>query len=97
MSLYASSRSHYLAVVTLLDQLDPKEFNWQLLSVILEGQSAFPPNTLFAVFDEMKSNIEFSQIVYNFLINQERAGSCWVNFQTYANLARHVLEFLDDK
>jgi hypothetical protein len=95
MSLSASSRSHYLAVVTLLDQLDPKEYNWERLSVILEGH---PPCTyaLRVLFDGTKLSIEYSRIVSKFSMDRTRAGSLWVNSQTYANLARHILEFLCD-
>jgi hypothetical protein len=96
MFLSASSWSHYLAVVTLLDQLDPKEYTWQQLSVILEGQSPFAPNELF-LFDGMKSNIEFSRIVSKFLMDRDRAGSFWVNPQTYVNLATPLLKILHDK
>ena len=94
MHLSALSRVHYyLAVVTLLDQLDPKECNWQRLSVILQGRLPNLPPAL----DGMKLNMEFSQIVSKFLLDQERAGFFWVNSQKYTDLARHILEFLYDK
>ena len=96
MPLLASSRSHYcFAVVTLLDQLDPKEYNWERFSVILPDSASFFPYKL--LFDAKKSDIEFSRIVSNFLMDRDRAGSLWVNCQTYADLARHILEFLRDK
>ena len=97
MPLSDSSRSHYLAVVTLLDQLDPQEYNRQRLSVILEGRSPLAPENLLVLFDGTNSNYEFSQIVFKFLIDRDRAGFFWVNFQTYADLARCILEFLYDK
>jgi hypothetical protein len=96
MFLSASSRSHFLAVVTLLDQLGPKEFIWQQLSVILEGQSPFPKN-LLVLFDETKSSIEFSRIASKFLMDRDRAGSFWVNLQSYVNLATQFLKILRDK
>ena len=71
MPLSDSSQSHYLAVVTLLDQLDPQEYNWQWLSVILEGQSPLAPENLLVLFDRTKSNYEFSQIVFKFLIDRD--------------------------
>ena len=84
------------AVVTLLDQLDPKEYNWQQVSVILPCRplfcSDFPD-----LFSEIKENIGFWRIVSKFLMDQERAGQFWVNSQRYADLARYILEFLRDK
>ena len=97
MPLSESSQSHYLAVVTLLDQLDPTEYDWQRLSVILEGRSPSALENLLVLFDGTKSNYEFSQIVFKFLMDRDRAGFFWVNFQTYADLARCILEFLYDK
>jgi hypothetical protein len=93
----ASSRSHYVAVVTLLDQLDPKEYNWERFSVILEGRRSLPSGELGVLFDMPKSSIEFSGIVSKFSMDRTRAGSLWVNSQTFANLARRILEFLHDK
>ena len=68
MSLTASSRSHYyLTVVTLLDQLDPKELSfWQQVQVVLQCWIPFEgisPNKFFTLFDRMKFNIEFTRIV----------------------------------
>jgi hypothetical protein len=97
MSFSAPSRSHYLAVVTLLHQLDLKEYNWVLLSLILEGRPSSPPEKLLVLFDSMISNVEFSRIVSKFLMDRDRAGSFWVNSWRYANLAEHLLEFLRDK
>ena len=99
MSLYAraSSWSHYLAVVTLLDQLDPKEYEWEMLSVIIQKESSPPPVQFIGLFHGIKSNREFSQIVYKFLMDRDRAGSCWVNLQTYVNLATQFLKILRDK
>jgi len=100
MSLSVSSRfwRYYLAVVTLLDQLDPKEFNWRQVSVILQHQ--FPIDLLVKLghlFGDTKANIEFLRIVSKFLMDRERAGSFWVNSHRYANLARYLLKFLRDK
>jgi hypothetical protein len=98
MYLSASSRSHYLAVVTLLDQLDPKVCNWQWISLLLEGESSFFAEHLLQVlFDGTKSHIEFSQIVSKFLLDRNRAGSLWVNLQTYVNLGTQFLKILRDK
>ena len=96
MSLFPSSRSRYcLTVVTLLDQLDPKEYNWMQHPVIL--QDLFVSNNMLDLVGRMKANIEFSQIVSKFLTDRERAGLFWVNSQKYADLARYLLEFLHDK
>jgi hypothetical protein len=60
-----SPDSHFLAVVTLLDQLDPKEYNWQRVSVILQG-SLLPPE-LLDLFDGTEvAKIELSRILSNF-------------------------------
>jgi hypothetical protein len=98
MSLSAPSRSHYLAVVTLLDQLDPNESIWKQLGVILEGRSPFLFGFLgLVIFDSTKSNIEFSQIVSKFLMDQNRAGYFWVHLKTYMDLATQLLSILHDK
>ena len=98
MSLSASLQSHYLAVVTLLDQLDRKECDWQCLSVILEGQSSpLASEEFFFLLDRMKLSIEFSGILSKFLMDRDRAGSLWVNPRTYVNLATPFLEILRDK
>ena len=89
---------YYLAAITLLDQLDPKEYNWRQLRVILQDPFLFiPDKSLQDLFGGTKTNIEFSRIVSKFLLDRERARSLWVNSQTYADLARQVLEFMCDK
>ena len=96
----SSSRPHYyLAVVTLSDQLDPKEYNWQRISVVLQCQLPIsPPGKLLdLLFGGTKANIEFSRIMSKFLMDRERAGSLWVNSQTYVDLAKRTLDFLHDK
>jgi hypothetical protein len=96
MSLFPSSQSYYcLTVVTLLDQLDSKEYNWMQHPVILED--LFISDNLLDLIDRMKTNIEFSQIVSKFLMDRKRAGLFWVNSQKYADLARYLLEFLHNK
>ena len=95
MSLSAQLPSHYLAVVTLLDQQDPKECIWQQLSVILEGRPSLYKRLL--LFDGTKSSIEFSRIVSKFLMDRDRAGSFWVNLQRYVNLATQLSKILHDK
>jgi hypothetical protein len=97
MSLSASSRSHYLAVCTLSDQLDLNEYNWHRIWLLLEGQLLFPPENLHVLFDEINSNTEFSQIVSKFLMDRDQAGSLWVNLQMYVNLATQLLNILCDK
>jgi hypothetical protein len=99
MPLSAPSRSHYyLTIVTLLHQLDPKEYNWRLVSVILQGRL---PSVLLRklrdLFGGTTENIEFSWIVSKFLMDRERAGLLWVNTQKYADLARYILRFLRNK
>ena len=50
------------------------------------------------LFDWTSGNIEFARIVSKFLMDQERAGSLWVNSQmAFVDLARHMLGFLRDK
>jgi hypothetical protein len=95
----SSPRIHYyLAVVTLLDQLNPKEFNWQRVLVILQHQLPFFPSDKFLdLFDEPEANIELSRIVSKFLMDRKRAGSFWVNSEKYADLAMYLLKFLCDK
>jgi hypothetical protein len=97
MFLSTPSPSHYLPVVTLLDQLDPKEYNWKWLFLLLEGQLSFPTQDLLVLFEGIQSNIEFPQIVSKFLMDRSRAGSLWVNLQTYVNLATQLLNILRDK
>ena len=99
MPLSAPSQSHYyLTIVTLLDQLDPKEYNWRLVSVILQGRL---PSVLLRklrdLFGGTTANKEFSWIVSKFLMDRERAGLLWVNSQKYADLARYILKFLRNK
>jgi hypothetical protein len=101
MPLHATLLSHsYLAAVTLLDQLNPKHFDWSQVSVILQHQL---PSTLnnkfFFLLDGMgvKLNIEFTRIVSKFLMDQDRAGSLWVDSHKYADLASYILEILRDK
>ena len=98
-SLSASPRFHYhLTVVALLDQLDPKEFNWQQISVILQHRlSIVLLSKLRDLFGGTKANIEFPRIMSKFLMDRERAGSFWVISQEYADLARYILGFLQDR
>ena len=97
--MYFSASSpirYYFAIVTLLDRLDPKEYNWQRVSVILRGRLPIVPRKLPDLFGGTKANVEFSRIMSKFLMDRERAGLFWVNFQTYADLARYILEVLRD-
>jgi hypothetical protein len=104
MSLLASSPPHYLAVVTLLDQLDPKELNWsELLRILgdrLQSPSDGPQFGLHAIFGGMKPHLEFlefSGTAVKFLTDRDRAGSLWVNPQMYVNLATQLFKILHDK
>ena len=99
MSLSASSKSrYYRTVITLLDQLDPKEFNWEQVAVFLQPRaSIFLPGELFELCGKTKVHIESSQIVSKFLIDRDRAGLFWVSSQNYADLARYILEFMCDR
>jgi len=87
---------YYFAVVTLLDQLNPKEYNWQRVSVLLQGPLPNAPSKLPYLFGGMKTNITLSRIVSELFMDPKRAGLFWVNSQTYADLARYILEFLRD-
>ena len=96
LSLSASSWPHcYFTVATLLDHLDPKEYNWQQVSVIL--QDHLLPAKLPHLFGGTKANIEFFRIVSKFLMDRERARLFWVNSQRYVDLARDMLKFLRNK
>ena len=95
-SLSVPSWSYYhLTVVTLLDQLDPKEFRWRQVEEILQATNL--PVKFSDLFDDTGLNIEFTRIVSEFLMDRDRAGFFWVNSQTYVDLARYILEFLRDK
>ena len=70
MSLLATPRLHYcLRVITLLDELDPKEYNWQQIMVVLRDHLL--PAKLFDLFGGAKASLEFFRIVSNFLMDRE--------------------------
>jgi hypothetical protein len=98
MPLNATSRPHYyLAVVTLLDQLNPKQFDWHHVSMILQHQlSVTVLDTLLPLFGGMgfKSNIEFTRIVSKFLMDRDRAGPLWVNSHNHADLGTSVVRLI---
>jgi len=100
--------SPFLAtIITLLDQLDPDDYNWMQLSVLLPNQleslvsiaNGVDPFCVLQVdlFGRTEENIEFSRIVSKFSMDRERAGFFWVNSQKYADLARYILEFLYER
>ena len=97
MPFNATSQSHcLLAVITLLDQLNPEQFNWYQVLAILQQQSTSPLITnLYDLFDGRKLNIEFTQI--EFLTDRDRARSLWINSHDYADLATYILKILGDK
>jgi len=98
LSLTGSSRNRdYLVVATLLDQLDPKKFNWEQVSVILRHQSPFSSNILHLLFDGTKFDIEFIRIASKCLMDRDRAGSLWVDSHRYADLVKYILEILRNK
>jgi len=99
MPLYATSRPHYyLAVVTLLDELNPDQFHWDQVSVILQHQLlATLRDKLCILFGRIYFNIEFIWIVSIFLLDRDRAGSLWLNSHHYADLATYISEILCDK
>ena len=93
-----SQRYHYLAVLTLLDQLNPEQFDWYQVSAILQHQlKPSHIHYLDGLFDGRKLNIEFTRIVSKFLMDRDRAGSLWINSHNYADLATYILEILGDK
>jgi len=97
MSFFASPQIHYyFTIVTLLDQLDSKECNWRVMTILLGGLPLIRSN-LPDLFGCTKTNIEFSRIVSKFLMDRERAGLFWVNLQAYVNLAIRLVTFLCDK
>ena len=93
----SSPESHFLEIITLLDQLDPEDYNWMQLPVLLRNPLSLVTTNVLALFGRTKENIEFSRMVSKFLMDRERAGFFWVNSQKYTDLARHILEFLYDK
>ena len=99
MPLNATSQSHcHLAVVTLLDQLNPEQFDWYQFSAILQHQLTSPHiRNLYILFDRTKLNIEFSRIVSKFLMDRDRARSLWINSHKYADLATYILKILGNK
>jgi hypothetical protein len=101
MPLSASSQFHYtLPVITLLDQLDPEEYKWERISVILQHLFPFVSyHSLNLLIGEMSTTCfpEFFRILSKFLMDRERVGFCWINSHDYADLARYILEFLRDK
>ena len=89
---------YYLTVITLLDQLDPKEYKWEWVSVILQNLFPLVSKKLVNLICEMSANFaEFSRVVSKFLMDRERAGFLWVNSQNYADLAKYILDFLCNK
>jgi hypothetical protein len=90
---------YYPTVITLLDQLDRKEYNWKHLPEVLQNQYLFGTGDgkVMDLFGGTKTSIESSRIVSKFLMDRERAKSLWVNSQKYADLARFILEFIRDK
>ena len=99
VSFNAPSRLyHYLAVFTLLDQLNPEQFDWYQVSAILQHQLTSPYDYyLHDLFDGTKLNIEFTRILSKFLMDRDRARSLWLNSHKYADLATYILKILGDK
>ena len=86
----------YSTVITLLDQLNQKKYNWKHIPEVLQNPYLFSAGD-GKVMDLLKTNTESSRIVPKFLMDRERAKSFWVNSQKYADLARYILEFIHDK
>jgi hypothetical protein len=100
MSLTASSWPHYhLTVITLLDQLDPKAFDWPQVEAILQCHwlPMVPFHKLYILFVGTKFNMDFIRIVSKFLMDRDRAGFLWLNSYHYADLTTYILEILRDK
>jgi hypothetical protein len=98
--IFSSAGPLLLAVVALLDQLNPEEYSgyWRASQVILGKKLNIVPDTLDPLDGRTrKSNIEIIQILSKFLKDKDRARSLWVNSQEYADLARYLLELLRDK
>ena len=94
----ASSRHRYLAVLTLLDELNPEQFDWHQVSAVLQQQLTSPPfHHLYNLFGVTELHIEFTPIVCKFLMDRDRAGSLWIDSHKYADLATYILEILGDK
>ena len=87
----------YLAVVTLLDQLDPKEYDWERVSVIIEqGQLKDLSINWRVLFGGMNVGVQFSRILSKFLMAPERA-SIFSVILYYVDLVRYILDYLCDK
>ena len=98
VSFAGASWPHYLAVMTLLDQLNPKQFYWNQISAILQHQLASSRiHYLYILFGATELNIEFTRIVFKFLMDRDRARSLWINSHNYADLTTYILKILGDK
>jgi hypothetical protein len=91
----SSPGSHFLAVFTLLDQLDPEEYNSQALSAILHG--GLPLVSPLHLLGGTQLNMEFTRILSKFLMDRNRAGSLWVNPHMYMKLVTPFSKILRDK
>ena len=97
--LTASSPPHYyFTVVSLLDQLDLKNFIWRQVGVILQHHSPLTSLDKPAILlGGPTFNIKFIRIASKFLMDRDRAGSLWVDSHKYAGLATYISEILRDK
>ena len=66
----SSAGPNFLAVVTLLDPLDPKEYKSTQLPMILQDPDLSLFDNLFDLIGGIDGNMEFSRIVSKFLMDR---------------------------
>jgi len=99
-----SGLSYFLTAFTLIDQVnvDPKGFDWEMFSILLENQ--WDAETLILVarvltesakpLNGTESRITYFRIVSKFLTDPKRAGHFLVNSWTYMKLTKQLLIIL---
>ena len=81
------TNTNFLAVFALLEQLDPEGYNcyWEASEAVILKKTLDITSTILDPLGGMtqKLNIEFIQTLSKFLKDQDRAGSLWVDMQTW--------------
>ena len=96
----------FLTAITLVDQLnvDAESFNWRTFSVILqhEGAESLVPvaqdfTERVTLFNGTESQLAYPKIVSKFLMDPVRAGKFCVSCFEYVELAKQLLNILQDQ